>query len=69
MHVAAAAESHDELIVALLLLAIVVLVTAARVLRVPYPIFLVIGGGAMGFVPGVPRVEFELDLEETRLGA
>ena len=29
----------------------------ARVVRVPYPIFLVLGGLAMGFTPGLPTVE------------
>src|SRR5437588_8419352 len=29
---------------------------AAPVLRVPYPIFLVLGGLALGFVPGVPTL-------------
>ena len=60
--VAAAAEAHTELVVAGLLLVIVVLVTAARLLQVPYPIFLVIGGGAIGFVPGAPEVELDPDL-------
>ena len=60
--VVAAAEPHTELVVAALLLAIVVLVTAARVLSVPYPIFLVLGGGALGFIPGMPEVRLEPDL-------
>jgi CPA1 family monovalent cation:H+ antiporter len=60
--VAAAAENHTELVVALMLAVIVVLVTAARVLRVPYPIFLVIGGGALGFFPGVPDVRLDPEL-------
>jgi CPA1 family monovalent cation:H+ antiporter len=58
----AATEAHTELVVAALLLAIVVLVTAARVLSVPYPIFLVIGGGALGFIPGMPEVRLDPDL-------
>src|SRR5438552_6350971 len=29
---------------------------AAPVLRVPYPIFLVLGGLALGFVPGIPTI-------------
>ena len=29
----------------------------ARVVKVPYPIFLVLGGLAMGFIPGLPTVE------------
>ena len=31
-------------------------------MRVPYPVLLVIGGGALGFVPGVPEVRLEPDL-------
>jgi CPA1 family monovalent cation:H+ antiporter len=57
-----AAEAHTELVIAALLLAIVVLVSAARLLSVPYPIFLVIGGGALGFVPGMPDVRLDPDL-------
>ena len=53
---------HTEIVVAGLLLAIVVLVTAARLLQVPYPIFLVLGGGALGFVPGVPDLRLDPDL-------
>ena len=29
----------------------------ARVLKVPYPILLVLGGLVMGFVPGLPNIE------------
>jgi Na+/H+ antiporter len=53
---------HTELILAGLLFAIAALVTAARVLNVPYPIFLVIGGLAIGVVPGMPHVELEPEL-------
>lgn len=40
-----------------LLAAIAVLAQLARILRVPYPVFLVLGGLAIGFVPGLPEVE------------
>jgi monovalent cation/hydrogen antiporter len=53
---------HTELILAGLLFAIAALVTLARVLNVPYPIFLVLGGLAIGLVPGMPHVELEPDL-------
>ena len=53
---------HTELIIAGLLFATAALVTVARVLNVPYPIFLVIGGLAIGFVPGMPHVELEPEL-------
>src|SRR6266511_3516451 len=47
----------DQLILMGLLLAIAALLVAAPALRVPYPIFLVLGGLALGFVPGVPSLE------------
>jgi CPA1 family monovalent cation:H+ antiporter len=53
---------HTELILAGLLFAIAALVTVARVLNVPYPIFLVLGGLAIGVVPGMPHVELEPEL-------
>jgi monovalent cation/hydrogen antiporter len=58
----ATSGAHTELVLAGLLFSVAVLVTAARVLAVPYPIFLVIGGLAMGAIPGVPSVELEPDL-------
>jgi CPA1 family monovalent cation:H+ antiporter len=51
-----------ELVLAGLLFSVAVLVTAARVLAVPYPIFLVLGGLALGAIPGIPHVELEPDL-------
>ena len=58
----AAAGAHTELVLAGLLFAVAVLVTAARVLDVPYPIFLVVGGLGIGFIPGIPNIELEPDL-------
>jgi monovalent cation/hydrogen antiporter len=58
----ASSGAHTELVLAGLLFCVAVLVTGARVLAVPYPIFLVLGGLAMGFIPGVPSVELEPDL-------
>src|SRR5215204_2462203 len=54
--------AHTELVLAGLLFSVAVLVTAARVLAVPYPIFLVLGGLAMGAIPGIPSIELEPDL-------
>jgi Na+/H+ antiporter len=42
-----------------LLLAVTLLVMLARRLAIPYPILLVLGGLALSFVPGLPRIEFE----------
>ena len=58
----ASSGAHTELVLAGLLFSVAVLVTAARVLAVPYPIFLVLGGLAIGFLPGIPNVELEPDL-------
>lgn len=53
---------HLEIVVLGLLVAVAGLALLARVLRVPYPIFLVVGGLVIGFVPGVPDIELEPDL-------
>jgi CPA1 family monovalent cation:H+ antiporter len=53
---------HVELIVFGLLLAIAALAVLARLVRVPYPVTLVLGGTAIGFLPGVPSVELDPDL-------
>jgi CPA1 family monovalent cation:H+ antiporter len=53
---------HIELVVLFLLLAIAGLTLLARVLDVPYPIPLVIGGSLVGFAPGVPDVQLDPDL-------
>src|SRR4051794_26421790 len=51
-----------ELVLISLLLAVAVFATAARVIGIPYPIVLVVGGLLLGAVPGLPRVELEPDL-------
>jgi Na+/H+ antiporter len=53
---------HIELVVLFLLVAVAVLTALARVLGVPYPILLVIGGSLVGFAPGVPDVQLDPDL-------
>ena len=53
---------HVELVVFALLLGVAALAVLARVLGVPYPITLVLGGSVIGFIPGVPSVELEPDL-------
>ena len=49
-------------IVLLLLVLATVLAVAARRFAVPYPVVLVIGGLALGFIPGLPAVELEPDV-------
>jgi CPA1 family monovalent cation:H+ antiporter len=51
-----------EFILVSLLAAVVVLSAAARAVHIPYPIVLVIGGLAMGLIPGLPRIELDPDL-------
>lgn len=46
----------------LLLLFVVAFGALARLLKIPYPIVLVIGGGLLAFVPGVPRIALNPDL-------
>ena len=57
---------HDvEIIVTGLFVAVAALAAVARALKIPYPIALVVGGLAIGLLPGLPKIE--LDLEEDRL--
>ena len=51
-----------ELVLVSLLVAVAGLAAVARAVDFPYPIILVIGGLALGFVPGLPDVELEPDL-------
>jgi Na+/H+ antiporter len=53
---------HLELIVFGLLVGAAGLAVLARVLHVPYPITLVLGGVGIGYVPGVPSLELDPDL-------
>jgi CPA1 family monovalent cation:H+ antiporter len=53
---------HIELVIFGLLVAVAALAVLARLVSVPYPITLVIGGLALGFVPGMPEVELDPDL-------
>src|SRR5437763_16958397 len=55
-------SSHDELILLGLLAAVAALMALAPTLRIPYPILLVVGGLALGFVPGVPKLVLPPDL-------
>ncbi len=48
-----------ELLIPGLLLAIVALASLAQVLKIPYPVVLVIGGALIGFIPGLPQVELD----------
>src|SRR5256714_4980395 len=54
--------THEQFVLLSLLLAIAGLLIAAPVLRVPYPILLVIGGLALGFIPGIPSLRLPPDV-------
>jgi monovalent cation/hydrogen antiporter len=60
--IAASTADHIELVVFGLLVAVAALAVASRLVRVPYPILLVIGGLALGFTPGMPDVELDPDI-------
>lgn len=53
---------HQLEIIILLLAAVLALTTIAEKIRIPYPILLVIGGLALGGVPGLPVVALNPDL-------
>jgi Na+/H+ antiporter len=55
-------DTHDQLILLALLGALAAFLLAAPVLRIPYPILLVLGGLVLGFVPGVPRLALPPDV-------
>jgi Na+/H+ antiporter len=48
-----------ELLIAGLLVAVAGLSALARLLSIPYPIVLVVGGALLGFVPGLPEVTLD----------
>jgi monovalent cation/hydrogen antiporter len=52
-------HAQDGLVAVGLILAVATMLAVAPTLRIPYPILLVLGGLAIGVVPGMP--EFELD--------
>jgi NhaP-type Na+/H+ or K+/H+ antiporter len=53
---------HFEIFLAALFVSVAGLNAIARWLSVPYPIPLVLGGLALGLVPGIPEIELEPDL-------
>jgi Na+/H+ antiporter len=54
--------AHEELLLLALLAAMVALLVAAPLAHVPYPIFLVVGGLFLGFVPGIPDLSLPPDV-------
>ena len=60
--IAPGAMEHMEIIIVSLLIAVAGLSAVATRIGVPYPILLVLGGLAMGFLPGIPDVTLEPEL-------
>jgi monovalent cation/hydrogen antiporter len=55
-------ELQDGAVAMGLLLAVAAMLTVAPFVRIPYPILLVLGGLAIGLVPGMPNVELRPEL-------
>jgi monovalent cation/hydrogen antiporter len=56
------AQAHLDLVLLAVLSAVSVLLIVAYHWQVPYPILLVIGGAALGFIPGIPNVQLNPDV-------
>jgi CPA1 family monovalent cation:H+ antiporter len=56
------AQAHLDLVLLAVLGAVSVLLIVAYHWRIPYPILLVVGGAALGFIPGIPDVQLDPDL-------
>ena len=55
-------SAHEALVLLALIASGATLLVLAPVLRLPYPILLVLGGLVLGFVPGIPHVALRPDL-------
>jgi monovalent cation/hydrogen antiporter len=53
---------HLEIFLIFLFVAVAGISTVARMLSIPYPILLVLGGLVLGLLPGLPEVQLEPDL-------
>jgi CPA1 family monovalent cation:H+ antiporter len=62
MHAIATFGTHERLQLLALFVAVAALLCLAPISRIPYPILLVLGGLALGFVPGLPNVELRPDV-------
>jgi CPA1 family monovalent cation:H+ antiporter len=54
--------THEQLVLLALLVALAALLVAGPTLRIPYPILLVLGGLALGFMPGIPTIALPPDV-------
>ena len=55
-------DFQDGLVALVLILAVATLLAVAPTVRIPYPILLVLGGLALGLIPGMPEFELEPEL-------
>jgi monovalent cation/hydrogen antiporter len=55
-------SAREELVLLALVAGVTALTALAPALRVPYPILLVLGGLALGFIPGVPEISLPPEL-------
>jgi CPA1 family monovalent cation:H+ antiporter len=55
-------EAGDGIVALTLIVAVAGLLALAPLIRIPYPILLVLGGLAIGLVPGMPELELEPEL-------
>ena len=55
-------SGHLELLVFGLLVAVTGLVLLSHIVRVPYPVFLVLGGLVLSLIPGLPEIQPPPDL-------
>jgi monovalent cation/hydrogen antiporter len=54
---------HDhEVVLTAILAGVAALLVIAHLSRIPYPMLLVVGGAAIGYVPGMPEIELEPEL-------
>src|SRR5207248_4327619 len=55
-------STHDQLLLLALLAIMAALLIAAPAARIPFPVFLVLGGLGIGFVPGMPTIQLPPDV-------
>ena len=56
------AQAHLDLVLLVVLTAVAMLLVVAYHSDIPYPILLVVGGAALGFIPGIPDVRLNPDV-------
>lgn len=54
--------AHEEIVLTAILLFLAAFLVAAYVTKLPYPIWLVVGGAAIGWIPSVPNAALKPDL-------